>query len=93
MLQLREHQTDDDVQDRQGRRDDAVRPEDRAADEPLEGIARRSLRYLRECERRRGRHQEYIRYDEHGVVKYGVEIEPCAERHQREEQHRCEDHA
>ena len=46
VLQIRHEHADDDVQDRRGRRHDAVRPEYRAADEPLEGVARGGLRYL-----------------------------------------------
>lgn len=37
--ELGELQANDNIHDRHGRCDDAVRPEDRAADEPLEGVA------------------------------------------------------
>ena len=39
MLQLGQEKADDHVDNRSGRRDDAIWPEDRFADESLEGIA------------------------------------------------------
>jgi hypothetical protein len=52
-LQLGKRHADDDVRDCCWRRDDAVSPEYRAADEPLERVARCGLCYLCKCEVRR----------------------------------------
>ena len=67
-LQLRQHEPNDDKNDRRRRRHDAVRPEDSPADEPLERVPRRGLRDLRERQRGRRRDQQHVRHHEHRAV-------------------------
>ena len=64
----RQCETKYDVDDRERRCEYRVRPENGPRDKTLEGVATRLLCHLRQCDRRRGGHDEDVRDHEYRAV-------------------------